>query len=319
MSGKDIATWKLYYIKFLEDQDRIGLKNFLIVLLCVLVGILTTYLIHNPYGSYVPIILIAIFEWYRSYPRSKRSYYGLCRLLLFISIISLWNVFILTLIIQSIASLLGYHHIVINKIQHLFPYALMFTTFARNKHDMNLNDKRRYIIHLLYDIPAFLVVIGFKLLNNPLNSLCSQITTCCYLGCLPIPADVETLNNIGIKYVINMCAEYNGPRKTYKKYNIKQFHLPTVDSTAPSLKTIEKAIKFLKEAYTNNEKIFVHCKTGMARSATIVLCHLVANEKMSPENALKLLKEKRPEVSTSIITYGTVKQFFTSLKNNKTQ
>ncbi|CAF0908029.1 unnamed protein product [Rotaria sordida] len=280
---------------------------------------MTSYLIHNPYGSYVPIILIAIFEWYRSYPRSKRSYYGLCRLLLFISIISLWNVFILTLIIQSIASLLGYHPIVINKIQHLFPYALMFTTFARNKHDMNLNDKRRYIIHLLYDIPAFLVVIGFKLLNNPLNSLCSQITTCCYLGCMPIPADVETLNNIGIKYVINMCAEYNGPRKTYKKYNIKQFHLPTVDSTAPSLKTIEKAIKFLKEAYTNNEKIFVHCKTGMARSATIVLCHLVANEKMSPENALKLLKEKRAEVSTSIITYGTVKQFFTSLKNNKTQ
>ncbi|CAF3883938.1 unnamed protein product [Rotaria sp. Silwood1] len=99
---------------------------------------------------------------------------------------------------------------------------------------MALNDKRRYIIPLLYDIPAFLLVIVFELLNNPLNSLCSQIANCCYSGCLPIPANVESLNNMGIKYVINMCAEYNGPRITYKKYNIKQLQLPTVDSTAPS-------------------------------------------------------------------------------------
>jgi protein-tyrosine phosphatase len=111
-----------------------------------------------------------------------------------------------------------------------------------------------------------------------------------------------------------MCAEYNGPRKTYEKYHITQLHLPTIDSTAPSFKTIEKAIKFMNDAYRNNEKIFVHCKSGMARSATIVFCHLIANENMSSEDALKLLKEKRPEVSTSIIHYASVKHFLTSLK-----
>jgi len=43
----------------------------------------------------------------------------------------------------------------------------------------------------------------------------------------------------------------------------------------------------------NKQKIFVHCKTGMGRSAAIVFfCHLVVNENMSTEDALKLLKEK---------------------------
>ena len=227
--------------------------------------------------------------------------------------------FVLRFSIQGIMWLLGYHHIGIKKVEHLFPYALLFTTFARQKYDMDLNDKRRYIIHLLYDFPAFLLVMAFKLLNNPLNALYSQITTYCYLGCLPIPADVEKLNKIEIKYVVNMCAEYYGPRKTYKKYGIKQLHLPTIDCTSPSLKTIEKAVEFMNEAYTNKKKVFVHCKSGMARSATVVFCHLVANENMTPEDALKLIKEKRAEVTTSIVGFGPVKQFLASLKNKKVQ
>ncbi|CAF0796425.1 unnamed protein product [Rotaria sordida] len=290
-------------------------RNLLVALSCLLLSILITYLIHNPYASYLPIISIAIYQWYTSYTRKTRSYYGLCRLLLYILIISLWDIFIIRLIIGSIARLLGYRHIPIEKIQYFFPYVLIFAAFARSAHPMKLNDKRRYIIHLLYDIPAYLLVIAFKLLNHPLNSLYSQITPYCYLGCLPTAADVETLNKIGIKYVVNMCAEYLGPRKAYTKYNIKQLCLPTIDCTLPSLNSIEKAIKFMNEAYTNNEKIFVHCKAGMGRSATIVLCHLVANEKMSADDALKLIKEKRPEVTATIIDFECVKQFVDSLKN----
>ncbi|CAF1317905.1 unnamed protein product [Adineta steineri] len=320
MTEKNIPTEKeAEDIQLTDEEDQRTFKNVLIAVACLLSSILTAYLLNNPYGNYIPIILIAIFEWYRTYPRQKHSYYGLCRLLLYIFFITLWVIMVLKLTIQGIGLLLGYHHIPIQKFQHLFPYALIITSFARTKHDMDLNDKRRYIIHLLYDIPAFLLVIIFKLLNNPLNSLYSQITPNCYLGCLPLPSDVEVLNKIGIQCVVNMCAEYNGPRKTYKKYNIEQLHLPTVDSTAPSLKTIQKGVKFMKEASDNNKKIFVHCKGGMGRSATIVFCHLVANEKMSPEDALKLLKEKRAEVTTSLIHYASVKRFVVSLKNNKRQ
>ena len=55
--------------------------------------------------------------------------------------------------------------------------------------------------------------IILKLLNDPSNSLYNEITSYCYLVCLPTPTDVKTLNDIGIKYVVNMCAEYNDPQK----------------------------------------------------------------------------------------------------------
>lgn len=315
----DITNRIEWDAKISEGQNHSGKKQILFILLCLFLSLMASYCINDSYGSYLPIMLIAIYEWYRSYPRKKRSYYGLCRLLLYIFVIGLWVVFILRISIQNIALLFGYHHIGIEKVQHLFPYALIFTMFARSKPDMDLNDKRRYIIHLLYDVPAFLLVLIFKLLNHPLNSLYSQVTDGCYLGCLPTTSDVKTLNDIGIRRVINMCAEYNGPCRTYKNYNIKQLHLPTIDGTAPSLKTIQKAINFMNEAGKNNEKVFVHCKVGMGRSATIVFCHLVANERISPKHALKLMKEKRPEITTSIVTYVPVKQFLILLKRNKAE
>ena len=319
MSAKDIQIGNKNDKEIREGEAKHGYTYMIVVILCFISSIFISYLINNPYGSYIPIILIAIIQWYRSYTIEIRSYYGLCRLLLFIFTISLWDVFILRLIIQTIAWLFGYRHLPIEKVQHLFPYAFMLTTFARTKQDMDLYDKRRYIIHVLYDIPAFLLVILFKLLNNPLNSLSSQITTYCYLGCLPTTSDVKTLHEIGIEYVVNMCAEYRGPRQTYRKYNIEQLHLPTIDSTSPSIKSIEKAMKFMNEAYIKKKKIFVHCKTGMARSATIVLCHLVANENMLVEDALKLIKQTRSEVTTTIVDYDSVKLFLASLKNNKKQ
>jgi atypical dual specificity phosphatase len=290
------------------------LINRIVLIVCFLSSILIAYVTNNRFGNYVPIMVIAIIEWYRSYTRETRSYYGLCRLLIYILLISLWIVFVLKLIIELIFLLIGYRDIKIGKIENLFPYALMFMTFARSKQDMDLNDKRRYIIHLLYDIPAFLIVILLKLLNNPLNSLYSQITEYAYIGCFPTSGDVIQLNNIGIKYVVNMCAEYKGPLKTYSKYGIEQLYLPTIDSTAPSLKSIEKAIEFLHQAYIKKEKMFIHCKCGMARSATILFCHLVANEHFSPEDAIKLIKQKRPEVTTTITDYTNVQTFLFSLK-----
>ena len=315
MSKKEITAANGKSGSVHEAEDHHSFKNILAVLGCLASSLLCSYLLRNPYGSYVPIVVIAIVEWYRSFPRQRRSYFGLCRLLLYLLVITLWVVFILRLSIQGLAFSLGFRHIAINKIQHLFPYALIFTTFARRTQDMDLHDRRRYIIHLLYDIPAFLVVMAFKLLNHPLNSLCSEITELCYLGCLPTVADVEILHELGIQCVVNMCAEYRGPRKTYEKYQMKQLHLPTVDSTAPSFKSIKEAVQFMNESYTNKRKTFVHCKAGMGRSATIVYCHLIANEKLSPEAALKLMKEKRPEITSSIANYEPVKRFLATLQN----
>ena len=313
MSARSTTNQQDVQQQVAKEEIKRNFKNIIVVLCCLFCSLVFSSILRNPIGNYLPIFLIATFEWYRSYPKSKRSYYGLFRLILYLFFITLWIVLLLKFTLEGLAWLVGYKNIPIRGIEHLFPYALIFTSFARTKSNMSLHDKRRYVIHLLYDAPALLLVLIFKLFNDPLNSLFSQITDRCYLGCLPLPSDVKLLNEQNIKRVINMCAEYSGPRKTYQQFGIKQLYLPTVDSTAPSLETIEKAMEFLKEAYERQENFFVHCKSGMARSATIVLCNLIVNEQMSPEDALKLLKEKRPEVSSSILTFSTVKRFLKSI------
>lgn len=298
------------------DENQRDFKNILLLFICFFSSILSTYLLENPYANYLPFVVIALAEWYRSYPKEKRSYYGLCRLFFYMFVVTAWIILIFKIIIHSIGYLFHFETISLENFEHLFPYAFLFTCYARTKHDMDLNDKRRYLVHFLFDIPAFTLVIVFKFLNNPLNSLCSQITDQCYLGCLPLSFEVKQLHDLGIKYVINMCAEYSGPVKEYQKYEIEQLYLPTVDWTAPTFETIEKGVTFMRNATKNNGKVFVHCKAGISRSTIIIFCHLISNEHMSPKDALDLLKEKRPEITTSLIHYLPVKRFIASVKKN---
>ena len=46
-----------------------------------------------------------------------------------------------------------------------------------------------------------------------------------------------------------------------------------------------------------NDKIFVHCAAGMSRSPTIVVAYIMWKKKLSLNNAIKFVKEKRPIIS----------------------
>lgn len=224
--------------------------------------------------------------------------------------------FVYRLLLNSIVLLIGYERDELVYYHNMCPYLSLFVCAVRPTSYMTLDDKRRYIIHVLFDVPTFILVIMFKLFNYPLNSLYTRITEHCYLGCLPMWNEVDRLNDLGIKLVINMCAEYKGPCHAYYVYNIQQIRFPTVDSTAPTLESIKKAVELIRKVEMSGEKVFVHCKAGMGRSAAIMLCHLVANESMKPSEAFKLLKEKRPEVSKAIMSFTTVQRYFFFLKNH---
>jgi len=44
----------------------------------------------------------------------------------------------------------------------------------------------------------------------------------------------------------------------------------------------------------NNKPVLVHCHAGMQRSATIVACYLIHYYKMTPEEAIRFIRSKRP-------------------------
>ena len=62
----------------------------------------------------------------------------------------------------------------------------------------------------------------------------------------------------------------------WKAWGIEQLRLPTVDFTAtPTQCDIDKAVGFILGHRLKQNSVYVHCKAGRTRSATVVACYLV--------------------------------------------
>jgi len=129
------------------------------------------------------------------------------------------------------------------------------------------------------------------------------------LGALPLKRDVPELAKLQVRGVINMCQEYPGPKEAYQQHNIEQLWLPTVDFNPPSLEAVQKGVEFLHQKTKQNQRVYVHCKAGRARSATIVICWLVKHRGMSPEQAQAHLLARRPHVNPRLLSRPVVREF----------
>lgn len=92
----------------------------------------------------------------------------------------------------------------------------------------------------------------------------------------------QALWNAGVRGVVNMCCEYSGPVAAYKDIGIKQLRLPSVDHFEPSLEYMQEAVKFIDSHKKRHEKVYVHCKAGHGRAASIALCWMIYEHKDSP-------------------------------------
>ena len=133
------------------------------------------------------------------------------------------------------------------------------------------------------------------------------------LGAMPMASDAVKLKQEGVTGVINMCQEYAGPIAKYQELGIEQLHLPTIDFQPPSLDDIRRGVSFIHRHVQQHGTVYIHCKAGRARSATVLLCYLVAHQGMTPQQAQSLMLEKRPHVNPQIAQREVVKAFCAEL------
>lgn len=114
---------------------------------------------------------------------------------------------------------------------------------------------------------------------------------------------------LGVKAVVNTCEEYGGPVAQYQQHGIEQFRMPTVDFTHPSLEDVTNAVEFVEENVLNNKVVYIHCKAGRARSATVAMCWLMKAKGVSMQEAQKLLLEKRPHVNKRLCERPVIQEF----------
>ncbi len=129
------------------------------------------------------------------------------------------------------------------------------------------------------------------------------------IGALPFPRDVPKLAELGIGAVVNTCYEYEGPQAAYQQYGIEQLYVPTVDFAHPTLESLELAVRFMEQQVGEGKRVYVHCKAGRARSATVVVCWLIAQHQMTARQAQQILLQVRPHVNPHVWQRPVVQEF----------
>ena len=128
------------------------------------------------------------------------------------------------------------------------------------------------------------------------------------LGALSMGRHVPALKSLGVTGVVNTCAEYAGPLAQYEQAGIEQFRVPTTDFTPPTVESIKSSLAFIERHAARGGKVYVHCKAGRGRSATVAICYLIARG-LSPDEAQAKLSRVRPQVMRSLAKRKVVLDF----------
>lgn len=136
------------------------------------------------------------------------------------------------------------------------------------------------------------------------------------LGGYPFASDAQPLHAAGVRAVVNTCEEYAGPIAQYQRLGIDQFHMPTTDFTHPRLHDVVQAVEFIQQHVQRGESVYIHCKAGRARSATVAACWLIKYRQLTPQQAQQRLLEARPHVSPTVYQRPVVQQFAAAAAGN---
>ena len=129
------------------------------------------------------------------------------------------------------------------------------------------------------------------------------------LGQAPRRSDVTRLTDLGIRAVVNMCAEYGGLVAEWSAAGVDHLHIPTLDYTCPTLADLDRGVRYLLERTERGEKVYIHCKAGRTRSAAVTLCYLIAHYGLTIEEAFERLRRARRQVTRSLPRQPAIQEF----------
>jgi protein-tyrosine phosphatase len=111
-----------------------------------------------------------------------------------------------------------------------------------------------------------------------------------YLGDFRAADNLNLLQDNNVTHIIN-CA-HGLPNQFQNDIDYLELHLHDIQSQDLT-EAIEKSMEFMKNAKSN---VFVHCKQGVSRSASIVIAYLITFNKMTFDEAFEYVNSKRKVV-----------------------
>ncbi|RDD44483.1 Phosphatidylglycerophosphatase and protein-tyrosine phosphatase 1 [Trichoplax sp. H2] len=143
------------------------------------------------------------------------------------------------------------------------------------------------------------------------------------IGALPFRSHAnELVKQENVRGVVTMNENYetrfvSPNQQEWGALGVKQLRLSTVDFyQSPSVERVEEAINFIDDVNKDGCSVYVHCKAGRGRSATVVLCYIMKHYRYDPFHALQFLKTKRSHIKLCEAQQLTVNHYYKKLSEN---
>lgn len=158
---------------------------------------------------------------------------------------------------------------------------------------------------------AYYPTLAFSRLMNLLGiwPRWNWVTENVALGARPSAGDMKILHEAGVRSTVNLCEEYAGDAVSLDAIGLRQLCLPTLDYQSPSLDDVRRGVEFIRQEVAAGRKVYVHCKAGQGRSATLALCYLIAELGLPPEQAEAQLRSARPQINRGLSRRPVVRAF----------
>ncbi|KAK2179994.1 hypothetical protein NP493_463g02059 [Ridgeia piscesae] len=140
------------------------------------------------------------------------------------------------------------------------------------------------------------------------------------LGALPFRSITQKLvQDEGVRGVITMNEDFELKRfvntdTEWDSVGVKRLQLSTVDLVgSPTQAQVHAGIEFIQENAKNGHSVYVHCKAGRTRSATLVACYLMKKHLWRPEEAVEYIRAERPHILLRKAQWQTINTFYSDI------
>ncbi len=128
-----------------------------------------------------------------------------------------------------------------------------------------------------------------------------------FMGGIPWPEQIrkDLIDQAKVSCVVNLVSE----RKIDFPVQCR-LDVPMTDFVHPTIEQIVPAVDFLDQCLSEGRNVYVHCRAGKGRSATVVMCWLVSRAGMTPMQAQKYLQAKRPQIVEDLWKRDAVQEMY---------
>lgn len=140
----------------------------------------------------------------------------------------------------------------------------------------------------------------------------SQLTDSFYIGGQPGLGGLKKLQGWGVTAVVSM--RRHTPSRMPS--GMKLLHLPTTDHAPIALQDLQKGIAFIDQQIEAGGKVYVHCRMGEGRAASMAIAYLVA-QGMFLNDAVHFIKQRRVFINPNTRQLARLREFARGLRKHE--